>query len=429
MKSSAEQGRSGLTGSVSSSLLLLLIVGDILGAGIYVLVGEVAAEVGGLLWLAFGGAFVVALASATSYAELVTRLPGAAGSPLYARHAFNSPTLTALVGFAVFAATISTAATTARAFAGDYLDEFVALPTAPVAVLVVGLLTLVASFGIETSSRTSATLTVVETAGLILVITAGVVAVFGGFGEVAMLTDTRGSGGGSLLAGTALAFFAFLGFEDAVHLSEEVDNPGRTFPRALLGSVAITGVVYMLVVLTAGLLVEPTVLATSEGPLLEVVRASPLNLPNRLFAGIALGAVTNTCLFAIVAASRLLYGLADAGELPPMLVRVSGRGSPVVAVGTVGATVAVLAATGAVGALATTAVNALLFVLLIVNISAIRTRHLPGGWRPPGWVAYAGAAASGGLFVNQLLTAASGDLVRLGVLLAIGAALRFVARP
>jgi amino acid transporter len=153
-----------------------------------------------------------------------------------------------------------------------------------------------------------------------------------------------------------------------------------------------------------------------------------VNLPTRLFAGIALGAVTNTSLFAIVAASRLLYGMARAGDLPSALARVSGRGSPVVAVVTVGVSTAVLAATGAVGALATTAVNALLFVLCIVNLSAIRTRHLPGGWRPPGWVAYAGAVATGGLVVFQLVTASAGDLVRLGVLLAMGAALRLLNR-
>ena len=108
-ESGATEG--GLRGSVSERLLLLLVVGDILGAGIYVLIGELAGEVGGLTWAAFAGAFLIAITSATSYAELVTRYPGAAGSALYARKAFNSPTVTAMVGLAVLASTLATSAT------------------------------------------------------------------------------------------------------------------------------------------------------------------------------------------------------------------------------------------------------------------------------------------------------------------------------
>lgn len=418
-----------LSGRVSKRLLLLLVVGDILGAGIYVLIGELAGEVGGMAWLAFGGAFVVAMLSAVSYAELVTRYPGAAGSALYAKHAFGSPTVTAVVGFAVLVSTLATSATTARAFAGDYLSEFVDLPTRPVAVVVVLVLTAIAAVGIETSARANATLTLVEAAGLLLVVSVGVVALGGGDGNAGALVDTTDVSVGAGMSGVALAFFAFLGFEDAVHLSDEVEDPQSTFPTVLMGAVAITGVIYLAVAVTAGLLVDGDVLAASDGPLLEVIRVGPIDIPERLFAALALGAVTNTSLFALVAASRLLHGMAADGDLPRVLARTTpATGSPVVAVAIAGAFAALLAATGAVGDLATTAVTALLAVLVVVNVSAIRTRHGPGGWRPPAWVAHVGAAACGGLLVHQLATATAGDMVRLAIL-CLGGMLARSLRP
>ena len=418
-----------LQGRISTKLLLLLVVGDILGAGIYVLIGELAGLVGGMAWAAFAGAFVIALTSATSYAELVTRFPGAAGSALYAQRAFKSPTVTAAVGFAVLLASVATSATTARAFAGDYLTQFFDLPTRPVAVAVVIVLGLIAALGIEASARANATLTIVEVSGLLLIIVIGATAVVGGSGDVTALADTNDVSTNEALGAIALAFFAFLGFEDAVHLSEEVEDPQRSFPPVLLGAVVITGVVYLLVALAAGLLVDSSVLAGSDGPLLEVVRAGSLDIPERLFAAIALGAVTNTSLFALVAAARLLYGMADGGEIPQVLARVSPRrGSPMVAVAVVTLLAAVLAATGAVGDLAQTAVTALLAVLCVVNVSAIRTRSTEGGWKPQPWVAWVGALASGTLFAHQVITSSPNDLVRLAVLVGLGVGVRLL-RP
>jgi len=410
-------------------MLLLLVIGDILGAGIYVLVGELAAQVGPMLWLAFAGAFVIALASAVSYAELVTRFPGAAGSALYARRAFGSPTMTALVGIAVLASTLSTSATTARAFAGDYLSELVEVPTSPVAVLVVIVLTAIAALGVEASARANATLTLVEASGLVLVITIGVVVITGGEAEVGSVWQPSTLQAGAYLNAVALAFFAFLGFEDAVHLSEEVDNPRRTFPLVLLGAVLVAGVIYLLVAVTTGAVVDPAVLAASDGPLLEVVKAGNVAVSDQVFALIALGAVTNTSLFALVSAARLLFGMGRDGDLPAVLGRVSARrGSPVVAVVVSGALAAVLAATGAVGPLARTAVTALLFVLFIVNVAAIKTRSEPQGWRPPQWVAFAGAVTTGSLFLHQLLTADGSGLLRLGALVGLGLLVRLLAR-
>ena len=104
-------------------MLTIFVIGDILGAGIYALVGEVGAEVGGAIWTAFLAAFVLAAFTAFAYAELVTKYPRAAGAALYANKAFGVPFFTFIVAFAVMASGIASASTLARAFAGDYLSR------------------------------------------------------------------------------------------------------------------------------------------------------------------------------------------------------------------------------------------------------------------------------------------------------------------
>ena len=119
---------------IGPKLLLLFIIGDILGAGVYALIGKVAGEVGGALWLPFLIAFVVAALTAARYVELVGKYPQAAGAALYTNRAFGVPFVTFIVAFAVMASGITSASASARAFGGDYLAEFVTLPVVLVAV-------------------------------------------------------------------------------------------------------------------------------------------------------------------------------------------------------------------------------------------------------------------------------------------------------
>src|SRR3954469_5773668 len=98
-------------------LLLLFIVGDILGTGVYALTGDVAAEVGGAAWLPFLVAFAVATVTAFSYLELVTKYPQAAGAALYTHKAFGIHFFTFLVAFVVMSSGITSASTASRAFA------------------------------------------------------------------------------------------------------------------------------------------------------------------------------------------------------------------------------------------------------------------------------------------------------------------------
>lgn len=418
--------RPPLRRDIGRGLLLFMIVGDILGAGIYVLIGDVAAGVGGFVWLAFGLAFGIAACSAFSYAQLVTRFPRASGSAHYASQAFKSPAVSRFVAFAIFVSGVATAATTARAFAGQYLAEFVRGPEAVIAVVLVVALSLLARRGIRISAGANVVMTLIEFSGLILLIGLGVAAVAVGDAELDRVTQ-RPPGGlqiGAVASATALAFFAFLGFEDTVHLAEEVREPRRTFPPVLIGGVIITAVVYVFVAITAVAVVDPNTLAESPAALLEVVRQSPGGVPLRLFSAIALVAVTNTCLFSLVAATRLVYGMAQDQQLPKLLARVHSRYRTPTAAGIVAAVAAAgLAVTGGASELADTAVTALLGVLVVVNLAAARTRStdIDRAFTSKRWIAPVGAAGSAVLCAHQLVTADFGELARLGILIGAGA--------
>src|SRR5215204_5185968 len=148
-----EQEASGLKQAIGRNMLLFFVVGDVLGAGIYALVGEVGGCVGGAIWTAFAMALLLAVFTAFAYAELVTKYPRAAGAALYVNKAFRRPFLTFLVAFAVMCSGLASAATLARAFGGDYLSEFVSLPTALVGVGFIVVMTLVNFRGIGESVK------------------------------------------------------------------------------------------------------------------------------------------------------------------------------------------------------------------------------------------------------------------------------------
>ena len=427
-----DAGSGMLRRAVSGPMLLFLVVGDILGAGIYILVGDVAGEIGPSAWLAFMLAFGIAALSAASYSALVTRFPGPSGSALYVQKAFNRQTFTFVVGMAIMMSSLATAATTTRAFAGDYLAEFVTAPIPLVALLLVGALTALNIRGIEASAKANVVMTVVEIGGLLLVVTIGVAALLDGVGDAARPMTLESVEINGLLTAVSLAFFAFLGFEDAVHLSSEVRDGRRVFPRVLLGAVAIASVLYLAVVLVATAAVPAEALAASDGPLLEVVQLGPLAMSPKWFAAIALVAVSNTSLFALVASSRLLFGMAQEGELPRALGRVHARyRTPVLASVLVALGAGGLALTGAVDELAGAAVTLLLCVLVLVNVAALATRNHPAAetaFAPPNAVPVVGAVASGGLLVHLLVTATAAELARLGALVLVVALLWVVNR-
>lgn len=367
----------GLRRAVTGPLLYLFILGDVLGAGIYALIGEMAGQAGGLVWLSFGVALAMALLTAFSYAELVTKYPQAGGSAVFAERAYRRPLVAFLVGFCMLAAGMVSAAGLALAFTGEYLAAFLDVPQVPAAIVFLVVVALVNAWGIKESLWANVGMTVVESAGLVLVVVLGAWLIGRGDADLdGALSAPDGSSVWLAVLGSALlAFYSFVGFETSANLAEEVRDVSRVYPRALFGALATAGGMYVLLGFVAPAVVPPAELAESSGPLLEVVRAAGA-VPPGLFAVVALVAVANGALLTMIMASRLAYGMARQGLLPPVLGRVlPGRRTPGVAIAVTTAVAMVLAATGELVDLASTVVLLLLFVFLSTNVAVLVLRR------------------------------------------------------
>ncbi|GAA1739406.1 APC family permease [Microbacterium paludicola] len=365
---------SSLRRAIGTPLLFAFIVGDTLGAGIYTLVGTMVTDVGGVIWLPLLIALVVALLTAGTYAELITKYPHAGGAARYADKAFGKPFLSFIVGFLMMASGVTTAAALANAFAGDYFSALFDVPAVPVAIGFILILTLINLRGVKESMTTNFVASMIEVSGLAIVIVIAAMVFGSGGGEPARIFEfapdvppLQGAFSASIVA-----FFSFLGFEAAANMAEEVKDPSKSYPRALFGAISTAAVVYLLIAIGAVIVVEPTILAESTGPLLEVVTASGFALPSWLFSLIALAAIPNGALLFMVMASRAAYGLAEAGLLPHAFGRVlPKRRTPWVSIVVVSGATMLLSIVGDIGMLAETTVLLLLLVFLTANVSVL----------------------------------------------------------
>ena len=334
-------------------LLLLFIVGDILGAGIYAVTGQMAGKVGGLVWLPFLLAFVVATMTALSYLELVTKYPQAAGAALYAHKAFGIHFVTFLVAFAVVCSGITSASTSAKTLADNFTGGLKVngwvdadASSGTIVAIAMGFMILLAVInlrGVGESVKFNVVLTLVEVAALSIVIGVGFYAMSQGGADLSEIVTFRDNEDRGLFlavtAATSIAFFAMVGFEDAVNMVEEVKEPNRIFPRTMLTGLGIAVIMYMLVAVSVVAVLSASELQQineSEGrALLEVVSKGAPDFPiDRVFPFLAVFAVANTALINMLMASRLLYGMARQGVLPRQLGSVlPGRRTPSVAVG------------------------------------------------------------------------------------------------
>ncbi|MET9831571.1 APC family permease [Streptomyces sp. NPDC006385] len=323
--------RPGLKRVMGPKLLLLFIVGDILGTGIYALTGQVAGEVGGAAWLPFVVAFAVALVTAFSYLELVTKYPQAAGAALYVHKAFGKHFLTFLVCFAVMCSGITSASAASRAFAANLVTGF-GLDAGDGLILLIALgfmcLVLFVNLrGVTESLKVNVVLTAVELAGLLLVILISGYFIVGGNADfsrvVAFETAADKNVFLAVSTATSLAFFAMVGFEDSVNMAEETREPARIFPRMMFTGLGITGLIYVVVSICAVAVVPVGRLAASETPLATVVQTAAPDFPiSDLLPFISMFAVANSALINMLMASRLLYGMGKQGVLPPFLAKV-----------------------------------------------------------------------------------------------------------
>ncbi|MEV4947366.1 APC family permease [Streptomyces sp. NPDC053755] len=362
---------------LTTRLLYFFILGDVLGAGVYVLIGEVAAASGGAVWVPLTVALLLALLTAASYAELATKYPRAGGASHYATRAFG-PAAGFITGYCMLAAGIVSVAALARGFAGDYLKAFVSLPLVLVAVAFLALLALLNARGIRESTRANTLATLVEAGGLLIIVGLGVWITVRGDGDVGRLTRLGTASEApvaAVLSGAVIAYYSFVGFETSVNVAEETRDPGRSYPRALFGALLTAGALYAAVGAVASAAVPTGTLAASDGPLLEIVRAAG-HVPVQLFALIALVAVANGALLTGIMTSRLAYGMSREGLLPGFLARVlPGRRTPWAAIAVTTALSALLATSGGIDVLAGTLVLLLLVVFFVVNLAVLVLRR------------------------------------------------------
>jgi len=228
--------------------------------------------------------------------------------------------------------------------------------------------------------KANAVLTCVELTGLLIIICIGFMAIMAGQGDVSRVLEFKTTGDGGVfwpvIAATTLAFFAMVGFEDSVNMAEECKNPSRIFPKVLLAGLVITGVIYVLVSISAITLVPPEQLGEGETPLLKVVQAGAPNFPLWIFGFITMFAVANSALINMLMASRLVYGMSREHVLPPVLGKVHAtRRTPYIAIGfTTLLAFGLITFVGEVPALGGTTALLLLCVFTVVNIAVLVLR-------------------------------------------------------
>ncbi len=361
--------------------LIIYGVGDILGAGIYAVIGKIAGLAGTLVWAAFLTAMVVAALTALSYAELGGRFPQSGGVACFVHRAFRTDWLSVLVGWLMFCTCLVSIATLSKAFSG-YLNAFTpAIPAWLIILALFAVLSFVNFRGMQESSALNIFCTTLEVSGLLIVILVTTLFLIGGSAAPENVAATPvpsgpASGWTAVVQGAALAFYAFVGFEDIVNVSEEVKNPERNVPKAILLALAIAGSVYVLVSWLAVQVLSPTDLAASNAPLLDVVRQAQPNFPAVIFTIIALFAVLNTALLNFITASRLLFGMSREGLLPAWLGKLHPqRQTPYRTLIVILPIAIFLALSGTLQFLAGTTATLILAMFCLVNLSLLMIKR------------------------------------------------------
>ena len=391
-------------------------VGDILGAGVYGLVGKIAGIVGSAAWMSYVLAGVTAALTGLTYAELASRHPRAGGAAHFCERAFRNSLLTFLVIFFVASSGLFSMATASRVFA-DYalahapgLHPLVREYVVPIAF--VGLIAGVAVIGIALSSAANTVCTVIEVSGLLAVIAVGIPFLgsisYLRFPEAVVEGRTLSAYPVAVLTGAAIAFYAFIGFEDMVNLSEEVIHPERNVPIGICLAILVTTLIYCAIALVSVSVVAPAAMSASRSPVLDVVRSAAPGFPVWIYSIIPGFAVFNTALLNLIMASRLLYGMAkqESRLVPAVLGYVHPRWrTPVVGVALSAlVTAGLLVSFRDVRTLASGTSTFLLVVFFLLHIALLRLKRR-GGSAPtfsiPWMVPVAGAFTAVLLLVRQ----------------------------
>lgn len=385
-------------------MLVLYGVGVTVGAGIFVLIGTVGELAGPRAPLAFVLAAVVAAATAFSYAALARGFPHAAGASFYVHRAFG-PAAGFAVGMGVALTGVVSSATITLGFAG-YLLLLVELPRAAVVVVTLVLVGWLVARGVRESVGAAAAMTAIELGVLAALIGAGAPIL----ADPAVWTASFGFSGPldpqAILAAAVLAFFAFIGFEDIVNMAEETVEPDRAVARAILYTLGVTTLLYILVALVAAGAPPASGAGTDDAPL-AALWTRLTGMSGAWLAALALVSVLNGVIVQAIMASRLLYGMARERMLPGFLAHVGARHTPVVAVWIVAGSIAALALVFPIATLARMTTTVTLVVFTAVNLALVVLAARPGHEKLRPWrkVGVVGALLTGGLAAYEIAVA------------------------
>lgn len=393
--------------SLSLTFLIFYGVGTILGLGIYVLLGKVAGEAGTLAPFAFLVAAVIASFTAMSYGELCARIPKSAGEVHYVNRAFGKPALALIVGWLIAISGIISTATVVNGYVG-YVQVFFDLTDWLIIAGFILFLTAVAVIGIRESAIAITIITIIEISGLILVIIIAGDNLYAlperwtEFVPSASLSDWE-----SIFLGAFLAFFAFIGFEDMVNVAEEAKDPKKDMSPAIIISLVILTVFYVIVALVAGLGLSPAELDQSDAPLADILAQKGESYP-KIISGIGLVAIVNGVLVQIVMIARVMYGMSKK-NMAPKLFGVLNKHTRTPAIGTVitSAVILLLALSFELESLAKATNYVLLAVFIMVNLSLWRLKFkepAPENIKTYGlWVTITGFVLSAGIFLFEII--------------------------
>jgi amino acid transporter len=301
-------GKSKLKRSLGLWDILMFGIGGIVGAGIYAVIGEAAAISGNMLWLSFLVASFVALLTSLSYAEFVSRFPDSGGSYEYIKQSIGNKTALTLSVFMLFTGIVAAAAI-AISFS-SYLNRLWEFPSWIIIIAIVGLMASFNIFGAKYSSQYNKFATIITLVGLAVVIVVGLPDI--GSKDLTQLNDFGWNG---VLAGGALIFFSYVGFEDLVKMAEETKNPEKVMPKGLLLSGLAVNVIYILIALSAISVLNWNKLAQADGPLAAVIETKLGTIGATGLAIVALFATSKTILSNILGSSRLLYDVSRDNEI------------------------------------------------------------------------------------------------------------------
>jgi amino acid transporter len=376
--------------SLSLPMMVLYGLGTTVGAGIYALVGELAAVSGHLAPASFLLASFMAILIAMSFAELSARFPRAAGEAVYVENGFSSVRFATLIGLAVALSGVVSAAALVNGFVG-YFHEFIHLDRIIIIITVTSVLGVIALWGIAESVIVAGLITLVEIGGLALVVFVSRAAFTQFPGQwPQFVPGLNATDGGFLFAGAILAFYAFIGFEDMVNVAEEVKDVERNLPIAILLTLVITTLLYLLVMTVVILGLPRETLITNEAPL-ALLYEHYTGRDAILIGIIGMFAIINGALIQIIMASRVIFGLGRSNQLPAFLSTINQRTrTPVRATLIVSLLVMVLALAGRLATLAEATSLLLLSVFSVVSLALWRIKKCdpaPAGIMVfPAWV-------------------------------------------